>query len=144
MKKTWRSRSEISAFIGLGTEFEGRLTFEGVIRLDGRFSGEIVSVGTLIVGETAHVTAEINVDTVVVSGEVHGDVRAKTRAQFHAPAKIYGNIISPVVIIDEGVVFEGNCHMNEPDAQAFEAAMKSGVPLMSKTEGESPVESEIN
>ncbi|MBW2090621.1 MAG: polymer-forming cytoskeletal protein [Deltaproteobacteria bacterium] len=107
------SGKDICAFVGLGTEFHGKLTFEGVVRLDGRFSGEIYSSGTLIIGETAHVNAEINVDTIIVSGEVHGNIKAKNRVEFHAPAKLYGNILSPVLIIDEGVIFEGNCEMAE-------------------------------
>ena len=143
MKKGWRSKHEISAFIGLGTEFQGELTFEGVIRLDGRFSGQIRSNGTLIIGDTAVVTAEIDVDTVVVSGEVHGNIRAANRVQFHAPAKHYGNIIAPVVTIDEGVLFEGNCHMSDPGAAQLEMGdMSKKVKLISK-EGESQVESEI-
>ncbi|MBW1709140.1 MAG: polymer-forming cytoskeletal protein [Deltaproteobacteria bacterium] len=118
MRKKGAARSltsgkDISAFIGLGTEFQGQLNFDGVVRLDGRFSGEIYSTGTLIIGETAHVSAEINVDTVIISGEVHGNVRAKNRVEFHAPAKLYGNIFSPVLTIDEGVIFEGNCEMAE-------------------------------
>lgn len=107
------SGNNISAFIGLGTEFQGELDFSGVIRLDGRFSGEIRSQGTLIIGETAQVTAEINVATVIVSGEIHGNIRAKNRVELHPPAKLYGNIVSPVLIIDEGVIFEGNCEMAE-------------------------------
>lgn len=142
MKKNRRPKGDIAAFIGLGTEFNGELSFEGVIRLDGRFSGRIKSKGTLIIGQTAHVTAEIEVDTVVVSGEVHGDVRAANRVQFHAPAKHYGNIISPVVIIDEGVIFEGNCHMNDPSEHATGEDVPNKVTLISK-EGESKVESEI-
>jgi cytoskeletal protein CcmA (bactofilin family) len=142
MKKNWRSRSEISAFIGLGAEFSGVLNFEGVIRLDGRFSGEINSKGTLIVGDTAQVAAEINVDTVVVSGEIHGNIRASNRVQLHAPAKHYGNIISPVVTIDEGVVFEGNCHMHDPSELKTIENTKKKVTLISK-EGESEIEAEI-
>ena len=114
MKKSRRPKGDISAFIGLGTEFKGELFFEGVIRLDGRFSGEIRSNGTLVVGETALVNAEINVDTVVVSGEVHGNIRANNRVHLHAPARHHGNIVAPVVVIDEGVLFEGNCHMQDP------------------------------
>ncbi|MBU2549075.1 MAG: polymer-forming cytoskeletal protein [Proteobacteria bacterium] len=135
----WRSRSEISAFIGLGTEFSGQLTFDGVIRLDGRFSGEIRSKGTLIIGDTAHVTAEIDVDTVVVSGEVHGNIRAAKRVEFHAPAKHFGNIIAPVVTIDEGVIFEGNCQMAETSGKA---GQDKKITLITK-EGESRVDSEI-
>lgn len=142
MKKGWRSKGEISAFIGLGTEFKGELRFEGVIRLDGRFSGQITSNGTLIVGDTANVEAEIDVDTVVVSGEVHGNIRARNRVQFHAPAKHYGNIVSPIVIIDEGVVFEGNCHMSDPGEQSLSGDLSKKVKLISK-DGESKVDAEV-
>jgi len=105
------SGDSISAFIGPGTEFQGELVFKGVLRLDGKFSGEIKSDGTLVIGETAYVAAEISVATVIVSGEVHGNIRARERIEFHRPARLYGNIVSPVLIIDEGVIFEGNCEM---------------------------------
>jgi cytoskeletal protein CcmA (bactofilin family) len=88
------------------------------------------------------VAAEIHVDTVVVSGEVRGNIRAHNRVQLHAPAKHYGNIIAPVVTIDEGVVFEGNCHMADPDEIAEGERSPKKVTLISK-EGESRVEAEI-
>ena len=142
MRRGWGSKGDISAFIGLGCEFKGELTFEGVIRLDGRFSGRIDSNGTLIIGDTANVAAEINVDTVVVSGEVHGNIRAKNRVQLHSPARHYGDIIAPVVTIDEGVVFEGNCHMNDPEAHASEENTKKKVTVIAK-EAQGQVEAEI-
>ena len=129
----------ISAIIGLGTEFKGQLLFDGVIRLDGRFSGEIQSSGTLIIGETANVSAEIKVDTVIVSGEVHGNIIAQNRVEFHAPARHYGNIVSPVLIIDEGVLFEGNCEMSE---MAGKEDGDSAITFISK-EGESQEDHEI-
>ena len=138
--RMFRSGKEISAFIGLGTEFQGYLNFDGVIRLDGRFSGEIHSSGTLIIGDPALVTAEIDVDTVIVSGEVHGNIRAKKRVEFHAPAKLYGNIATPVVTIDEGVIFEGNCQMAEA---AVEQAAGKTITLIS-SEGEQQIEQEIH
>lgn len=134
-----KSGKDISAIIGLGTEFKGQLLFDGVIRLDGRFSGEIQSTGTLIIGETAHVSAEIKVDTVIVSGEVHGNIVAQNRVEFHAPARHYGNIVSPVLIIDEGVLFEGNCEMSE---MAGKESGDAGITLISK-EGESLADHEI-
>jgi cytoskeletal protein CcmA (bactofilin family) len=138
-KKGWRGGSQVSAFIGLGTEFSGQLNFDGVIRLDGHFSGEINSNGTLIIGDTARVNAEINVDTVIVSGEVHGNICAQNRVEFHAPAKHYGNILAPVVTIDEGVLFEGNCQMAEVGEKA---GQDKKITLITK-EGESAVDSEI-
>lgn len=134
-----KSGKDISAIIGLGTEFKGQLLFDGVIRLDGRFSGEIQSNGTLIIGETAHVSAEIKVDTVIVSGEVHGNIVAQNRVEFHAPARHYGNIVSPVLIIDEGVLFEGNCEMSE---MAGKESGDAGITFISK-EGESQADHEI-
>lgn len=134
-----KSGKDISAIIGLGTEFKGQLLFDGVIRLDGRFSGEIQSTGTLIIGETAHVSAEIKVDTVIVSGEVHGNIVAQNRVEFHAPARHYGNIISPVLIIDEGVLFEGNCEMSE---MAGKESGDAGITLINKG-GESQADHEI-
>ena len=143
MKKGWRGKGDISAFIGLGTEFEGVLRFDGVIRMDGNFAGEVHSEGTLVIGDTATVNAEIEVDTVIVSGEVHGNIKARNRVQLHSPAKCYGNIISPVVTIDEGVVFEGNCHMNEDAAaKSMKSDVAGRVTLISR-DGEGAVESEI-
>ncbi|HMK52966.1 MAG TPA: polymer-forming cytoskeletal protein, partial [Thermodesulfobacteriota bacterium] len=72
---------EISAYLGKETFFEGKMTFEGVFRLDGRFGGEIFDSGTLIVGETASVKGKIGLNTIVVNGVVEGEVYAKTRVE---------------------------------------------------------------
>lgn len=106
---------EINAFLGKGTDFEGKLAFEGTVRLDGKFSGEIFSPGILIIGESAVVNAEINVNMLIVSGELTGNVEAKSRVELHAPTKMYGNIKTPILIIDEGVIFEGNCSMKQAE-----------------------------
>lgn len=103
---------EINAFLGKGTDFNGKLTFEGTVRLDGKFSGEIFSPGILIIGESATVDANINVNTLIVSGKMTGNIDAKARVEIHAPGKLYGNINSPVLVIDEGVIFEGSCKMD--------------------------------
>ncbi len=108
-----KERDQINAFLGKETEFEGKLSFTGVVRVDGRFKGEISSEGTLIIGETAVVASEIRAAHVIVSGEVRGTIVAADRIEIHAPARVYGNISAPVVVIDEGVIFEGNCEMEE-------------------------------
>jgi cytoskeletal protein CcmA (bactofilin family) len=112
--------TEITALLGRGTQFEGKLHFEGRVRLDGVFKGEIRSDDTLIVGDGAEVNAEIDVATVIVrGGTVHGNVRAKTSIEIHAPGKLIGNIHSPSVFIDRGVEFQGSCRMDavEPNGQ---------------------------
>ena len=96
--------TEITALLGRGTQFEGKLHFEGRVRIDGTFKGEIRSDDTLIIGEGAEVHAEIDVATVIVrGGNVHGNIRAKTSIEVHAPGKIVGNLHSPSVFIDRGV-----------------------------------------
>jgi cytoskeletal protein CcmA (bactofilin family) len=109
--------TEITALLGRGTQFEGKLHFEGRVRLDGVFKGEIRSDDTLIIGDGAEVHAEIDVAVVIVrGGVVHGNVRAKTSIEIHAPGKLVGNIHSPSVFIDRGVEFQGSCRMDAVDA----------------------------
>ena len=104
----------MNAFLGKDTEFEGRLSFSGAVRIDGSFRGEIFTEGTLIVGETAKMESKILASHIIISGEVHGNIAAKKRLELHAPGKVMGNIQSPTIMIDEGVIFEGNCRMQEP------------------------------
>jgi cytoskeletal protein CcmA (bactofilin family) len=104
-------RDEINAFLGKNTEFEGKLSFEGAVRIDGHFKGEITSDGTLIVGESAVIESEVKASHIIISGEMRGNILATKKIELHAPGKVFGNICSPVVVMDEGVVFEGNCTM---------------------------------
>ena len=108
-----KNKDEINAFLGSETEFEGKLSFKGAVRLDGHFTGEIFTEGTLIIGESAVIKSDIHVSHIVVSGEVRGNIFADNRIEIHAPGKVFGNIQSPTVIIEEGVIFEGNCRMQK-------------------------------
>ena len=110
--------TEITALLGRGTRFEGKLYFEGRVRVDGVFKGEIKSDDTLIIGDGAEVHAEIDVATVIIrGGVVHGNVRASTSIEIYAPGKLVGNIHSPSLYIERGVVFEGSCRMDAIDAE---------------------------
>jgi cytoskeletal protein CcmA (bactofilin family) len=105
--------TEITALLGRGTEFDGKLEFEGRVRIDGTFKGEIRSEDTLVIGEGAVVTAEIEVATVIVKGGiVHGNIRARTSIELYAPGRVIGNLHSPSLFIERGVVFQGNCRMD--------------------------------
>jgi len=108
MKKV---KDEIKAFLGTGTEFDGKLSFSGAVRLDGRFKGEIFSEGTLILGETALVESDIRASHIIISGEVHGNIIAERKLELRAPGKVIGNVQAPTLTIEEGVIFEGNCRM---------------------------------
>jgi cytoskeletal protein CcmA (bactofilin family) len=108
--------TEITALLGRGTSFEGKLHFEGRVRIDGFFKGEIQSDDILILGDGAEVEADIVVATVIVrGGSLKGNVRARTAIEIHAPAKVVGDLHSPSLFIDRGVEFQGTCKMSEVD-----------------------------
>ena len=106
-----KKRDVINAFLGKNTEFEGKLSFIGAVRIDGRFKGEIFTEGTLIVGEAANIESKVHVSQIIISGEIRGNIVADEKIEIHAPGKVFGNIQAPILVIDEGVVFEGNCRM---------------------------------
>lgn len=112
MKKS-QNQDPINAFLGKDTEFEGKLTFSGAVRIDGRFKGEILTDGTLIVGETALLECDIQTTNINVCGEVRGNIVARNRIEIHAPGRVFGNISAPVVTLEEGVIFEGTCRMQK-------------------------------
>jgi cytoskeletal protein CcmA (bactofilin family) len=113
------SATEITALLGRGTQFEGKLYFEGRVRIDGAFKGEIRSDDTLVIGDGADVHAEIDVATVIVrGGVVHGNIRARTAIELHAPGKVIGNLHAPSLFIDRGVEFQGSCRMDPIDGKA--------------------------
>ncbi len=103
---------DLNALLGRGSEFEGKLTFEGTVRIDGKFNGTIVTNDVLVVGEGAKVQAEISCGTVIVHGEINGNVKAKTAVELHQPARMKGNIETPSLMIEKGVSFEGQCKMD--------------------------------
>src|SRR6516162_2677360 len=102
-----KPEGEINTLLGRGSEFEGKLTFEGTVRIDGKLSGEIFSEDVLVVGEGAMVNAEIDVGVIIVEGTVTGNIRAKRAVELHAPARVKGNIETPSLYVDKGVMFEG-------------------------------------
>lgn len=102
---------DVHTLLGKGSEFEGKLSFEGQVRIDGKFSGQIATKDTLVVGEGAKVTAEIRAGTVIVYGEVEGNLNATSLVELHPPAKVKGSIETPSLSMEKGVVFEGTTKM---------------------------------
>src|SRR3954467_15565247 len=109
--------SEGTTLLGRGSEFEGKLSFEGTVRIDGKLTGEIFSDDVLIVGEGAEVKAEINVGAIVIEGTVQGNIHAKRSVEIHTPAKVRGNITTPSLFIEKGVLFDGTCQMEGAASQ---------------------------
>lgn len=105
------SGNEIIAFLGKGTEFKGVITYHGTVRIDGRVEGEIITEGTLVVGESAVINAEISAGTVISGGRISGNVTAMEKVQLLPSAVLEGSINTPTLLIEEGVRFNGNCQM---------------------------------
>lgn len=119
MKKDGRmpaiGRDNLNAFLGEGTSFKGTLTFEGTVRIDGKIEGEIFTKDTLVIGGGAQVIATIHAGVVSISGSVTGNITAEKKIEIHPSGKLFGNISTPSLVIEEGVIFEGSCTMGKPD-----------------------------
>ncbi len=122
----------ISGLLEKGCEFEGKLTFEGTVRINGKFVGEIFSDGTLIVGEGASIDGRVDVGNMIIHGEVTGNIRAKDRIEMHTPAVVQGDINAQTLVIDEGVIFEGSCSMGKKSSASMNIrnleAVKTAIP----------------
>jgi cytoskeletal protein CcmA (bactofilin family) len=97
--------------LGQGAEFEGKLTFAGTVRIDAKFKGSIMTNDVLVVGEHARIDADITCGTVIIHGEVNGNIKAKTAVELRHPAKMRGNVESPSLTIEKGVMFQGESKM---------------------------------
>jgi len=126
---------ELNAFLGRGCIYEGKLTFEGRVRIDGKFTGEIFSNDILEIGPDAELEAEIDVSTVIIAGRVDGDINARVRCDLRAPGVVVGNITSPIVTMDEGVRFDGEMRMTGVLEEAVRATTKR-APMASTLEPE--------
>ncbi len=125
--------SDLNALLGRGSEFEGKLTFEGTVRIDGKFTGSIVTNDVLVVGEGAKLSAEVTCGTIIVHGEVVGDIKAKNLIELHAPAKVKGNIETPALMVEKGVIFEGQAKMEGVERGGGARPTVSPVPFPEKT-----------
>ena len=118
-RKKSKIDERINSFLGKEAQFEGTLTFDGVVKIDSHFKGEIrAKSGTLIVGNEGVVEADIHAASVLCSGEIRGQIMADERVNIQVPGKVFGNICSPTVIIEEGVQLEGNCKTISPGSDS--------------------------
>jgi cytoskeletal protein CcmA (bactofilin family) len=106
--------------LGRGVRFEGKLTFAGTVRIDASFVGTIVTNDVLVVGEAARIDANISCGTIVVHGEVNGNIQAKTGVEIRGSAKVRGDLETPSLVIEKGAFFQG--------ASRMESAAKAARP----------------
>ena len=132
--KSKKSKTDaVAGFLGTQTEFTGKLSFSGVVHLDGRFEGEIFSRGTLVVGAESIINANIQSNVVKIAGEVNGDLTATEKIELYPPAKVTGNIRTPSLIVEEGASFDGTCRMS---------AVSEDIPRLTDSEPETAEDSE--
>ena len=121
-----KSSERIITTLGRETEFNGVMRFRDSLKIDGTFSGEIVSSGFLFVEQGATITANIRVGSVVVGGTVKGNIEATEKLEMLATGKVYGNVRTAKLKIADGVVFEGKCEMirNPQEINVFSGSVE--------------------
>ncbi len=110
--------------LGRGARFEGKLTFEGTVRIDATFIGSITTNDVLVVGEAARIDANITCGTIIVHGEVNGNIDAKTAVEIRHGAKLRGDVETASMVIEKGAIFQGGCKM---ESKAKAPAPKTAV-----------------
>jgi len=120
---------ELNALLGRGTRYSGKLQFEGRIRIEGAFDGDIRGDDVLVIGQGAEVAGTIEVGVCIVTGgNVNANIRAREAIELHAPGRVKGDLHAPNIFIDRGVQFEGNCKMAPLDAPDAAASSPDAAP----------------
>ena len=122
-KRVAARTNDLTAFIDEASDFEGKYTFSGTVMLNGKFKGEIASNDTLIIGEKGVVNASIRAGVILINGEVVGNVLGTERVELRGTARVFGDVEAPVVVVEEGVMFEGQCRMTKRPADAPDVAV---------------------
>lgn len=104
---------KITGFFDKDTQIEGDLRFKGFFRIDGYFKGKIESESTLIIGNSGKVEADVDVGLIIIDGEIKGTIHAKDKVEINSNGRVFGTIISPKLIIEEGAYLEASCQTSD-------------------------------
>jgi len=99
----------INSVIGEGAEFVGEFRFPGLIRIDGKFRGTLETDGKVLIGKTGVVDTDIKARIVVAGGQIQGNIYASEKVTLLSSCRLVGDIVTPKLIIEDGVVFQGKC-----------------------------------
>lgn len=108
-----KDSSYINSLVGKGTRFDGELSLTGLLRIDGDFTGSINTEGKVLIGRSGRVKCSINAGSVIIGGVVKGNIYSSGKVVVLSTGMVLGNIKSPSIIIEEGVIFNGKCHVLE-------------------------------
>lgn len=129
----------VQAHLGKGSRVEGKLFFEGSVKIDGQVQGEIEAQESVIIGDAAVVTAQVHAANIIVRGKVTGDIVGRKRVELRAPAKVLGNITTPSIVVHDGVFFEGHCSMGSGDGKTDRAGADKKLAALPKDDRPSAV-----
>jgi cytoskeletal protein CcmA (bactofilin family) len=105
-------QGDLNGFLDGGSHLQGELRFDASFRVDGKLTGLVESEGDLIVGEAGEVDGELRVGQVFISGTVRGTVKALRKVQIAPTGKVFAEIDTPALVIEDGATFEGRCTMD--------------------------------
>ncbi len=134
----WKSdankQGDLNGFLDRGSQLDGQLRFDASFRIDGKFTGNVVSDGDLMVGEGGELEGELAIGQLFVSGTVRGNVRAARRVQIAPGGKIFADVNTPSLVIEDGAVFEGRCTMVRESAAGTAPAVAAPKLVSAKRE----------
>ena len=128
-----KNDAQFKAYMGEDTVFNGSLNFDGTVRIDGKFEGQVTTADTLIIGETGHLMAEISAGTVICMGYVEGTVMASQKIEIHSTSKVVGNIKSPALYMELGGVLDGTCDMTGKETNIIPLVKAEEIQPANKT-----------
>jgi cytoskeletal protein CcmA (bactofilin family) len=133
--KSEGKQSDLNGFLDNGSHVHGELRFQTSFRVDGKFDGTVVSEGDLIVGDGGEVDGELRVGQIVISGTARGTIRASRRVHISPTGKVFADVDTPSLVIEDGAVFEGRCSMSRDNAKSAAASGPKLVTQKAAREG---------
>ena len=121
------SDKPLQSFLDRGAAFEGKISFDGVVRIDGHFCGDAHAEGTLVVGESGVVEATLSVGSVIVHGTVSGDIVARDRVEISATGSLSGTVRTRHLVVEDGARVSAKIEMGTSVSPPAEAGVQPDV-----------------
>ena len=131
MMKSPAKQGDLNGFLDRGSHLRGELQFDSHFRIHGKFTGEVTTEGELVVGDGGEVDGDLRVGQIVISGVVRGTILAARRVQITSTGKVYADIDTPSLVVEDGAFLEGRCVMSRDTAKgASSSSAVSGAPKL--------------
>ncbi len=115
-------------WIGRGIEVKGDISFADRLQVDGKSTGKLISEsGTLIIGESGQLEAQVDVGVCVVHGEVRGNIIARSKLEIRRTGRVHGDVLTPVLLVEEGAAFNGAIRMSQESGRLLEEVRPNDI-----------------